>query len=145
MNEDQQKDTQTGQTGQKGQPANDAWQEVGRQFQVLGESLAAAFRASSQNEAYRVNLHAMQSGLKDMIKNIDKAIDEAMSSPEGQQARVEAQRAAESLRAAGEQTVQEIRPHLLSALKEVNDELHKFVNRMEGQNTPPSSDSKTND
>lgn len=146
---EEEKGKQTGQTPPSGEP----WQEVGRQFQILGESIAAAVRASVNNPQHQQRLKEMQGGLEKMVKDVDKAITDAASSPEAHQARSEAARAAESLRTATEQTVQEMRPRLVDALKQVNEELQRFVNRMEHtgtaehgpdstQSTPPAGDSK---
>jgi hypothetical protein len=135
MNEQQ--DKQGGQ--QRG--SGDSWQDVGRQFQILGESLAAALRASVNTEDNRRRMESMQSGIESMVRDVDKAITDAAGSPEGQQARLEAQRAAESLRRAGEQTAQDIRPQLLLAIKQLNDELQRLIGRMEG-GTPPPSDTE---
>jgi hypothetical protein len=136
MNEQQ--DKQPGQ--QKG--AGDSWQEVGRQFQILGESLAAALRTSVNTEDNRRRMAEMQSGIESMVRDVDKAITGAAESPEAQRARQEAQRTAESLRRAGEQSAQDIRPQLLSALKQVNDELQRLIGRMEG-GPPPSGDAES--
>jgi hypothetical protein len=138
MNDDQKKQQQQA----KNQPPSDAWQEVGRQFQILGETLAAAFRNSWNDEENRKRMQAMQGSLENVVHEIDLGLQNAAQSPEAQRARSEAKRAAESLREAGEQTVQDVRPHLLNALKDVNDELRKMVNRMEGSGKePPVADS----
>jgi hypothetical protein len=131
------------QTGPGQQPGGDPWQEVGKQFQILGESLAAAFRASVDDPQHRRRLHEMRGGLENMIRDVDKAITDAASSPQADQARGDAQRAAETLRSASEQTVQEIRPRLVAALKQVNEELQKFADRLEqdsAKRTPPPAD-----
>jgi len=128
------------------QATNEAWQEVGKQFQILGESLAAALRVSLNSFENRERVRAMQGGLEAMINNVDQAIEEAMASPQAQQARQEAQKAAESLRTAGEQTVQDVRPHLLNALKQVNEELHTLITRMDAssqrESPPPAQGDK---
>jgi vacuolar-type H+-ATPase subunit I/STV1 len=111
--------------------SSEAWEEVGKQFQALGESLAAAFRVAVHKEENRRRVQEMQSGLEAMVNEVGKAIKESAASPQVQQVRSEAEKAAESLRVAGEQTVQEVRPHLLSALHQVNAELQKMISRME--------------
>ncbi len=113
------------------QTAGEAWQEVGNQFQTLGESLAAAFRASWHNEDNRRRVQEMQEGLEAMINSVGQAIKESATSPEAHKARAEVSKAAQTVRAAGEQTIQEVRPHLLSALHQVNAELQKLIGRME--------------
>ena len=122
---------QSGQT-----PPSDAWQEVGRQFQILGESLAAAFRASWHEPENRKRVQAMQENLERMVKDVDAAITDAAASPHAQQARAEAKRTVESLRQASEETIQDMRPHLLAALQQVNEELRQLVGRMEGRSEP---------
>lgn len=130
----------TNQAGQKPPSANDSWQEVGRQFQALGQSLAAAIRVSLDNVEARQRMQGMQDGIEAMVKDIDRAMTDAVTSPEGQKVKAEAQKAADSLKAAGEQTVQEVRPQLVTALKQVNDELQRMISRMEGTQQPPSDD-----
>jgi hypothetical protein len=112
------------------QTTEEAWREVGRQFQTLGESLAEAFRTAWESEENRRHVQNMQDGLEAMVDHVGRAIKEAGASPEGEKIRGEAARAAESLRAAGEQTWQEARPHLLSALTQINAELQKMIARL---------------
>jgi hypothetical protein len=109
----------------------EAWCEVGRQFQVLGESLAAAFRAAWEDEENRQHLQGMQAGLEAMIEQVGQAVKEASASPEGQRVREGAERAVDSARVAGKQAWQEARPHLISALRQASDELQKMVSRLE--------------
>ena len=113
------------------QTTQEAWREVGRQFQALGESLAKAFRTAWEDEENRQHLQDMQVGLEVMVEKIGQAIKEANASPEGQEVRREVHKAAESARAAGKQVLQEARPHLLSALHGVNAELQKILSRLE--------------
>ena len=128
---EQQNGTQT-QGGQQNQQASgEAWQEVGKQFQALGESLAAAFRTAWNDEQNRKRVQEMQQGVEAMVNEVGQAIRETAKSPQAQQARSEVLKAAESVRVAGEQTVQEVRPHLLTALRQLNDELQKLIGRMQ--------------
>jgi len=121
------------------QTTEEAWREVGGQFQALGESLAQAFRTAWENEENRQHLRDMRAGLEMMVDEVGQAIKEASASPEGQKVRQEAQKAAESARAAGEQAWQETQPHLLSALRQVNAELQKMIGHME-EKQPASED-----
>jgi vacuolar-type H+-ATPase subunit I/STV1 len=119
------------------QTTDEAWREVGRQFQALGESLAEAFRTAWESEENRQHVQNMRDGLEAMIDQVGQAIKEASASSEAQKMRGEAEKAAESLRGAGEQTWQEARPHLLSALNQINAELQKMIGRLE-QEEPTS-------
>jgi gas vesicle protein len=112
-------------------PTADAWREVGKQFEALGNSLANAFRTAWQDEHTRRHMHEMQTGLETMVNEIGDAIKETSESPEGHKARVEAERAAQSLRAAGQKTWQEAKPQLVTALRQLNAELQKTITRLE--------------
>lgn len=113
------------------QTAEESWREVGRQFKALGESLAKAFRTAWESEENRQHLEDMKVGLEAMVDQVGQAIKETTVSPEAQQARREVEKAAESARVAGEKALQEARPHLISALGQVNAELQKVITRLE--------------
>jgi methyl-accepting chemotaxis protein len=121
--------------------SSDSWQEVGRQFQALGESLAQTMRTAWENEETQRQVNEMRTGLESMVQDVRQAIEESANSPQGQKVRQDASRAAESLRSASEQTIQEVRPQLINALEQLNAELQKLVNRMEARRTPPADPS----
>jgi ElaB/YqjD/DUF883 family membrane-anchored ribosome-binding protein len=121
----------TPQTEAPQQKPGEAWEEVGRQFQALGESLAAAVRTAWHSDTNRQRVQEMQTGLESMINEVGQAIKDTATSPEAQQARSEAEKALETVRAAGEQTIQEVRPHLVSTLRQLNAELQKLIGQME--------------
>ena len=111
--------------------SEEAWHEVGRQFQALGESLAQAFRTAWESEGNREHLQDMKSGLEAMADEVSQAVQEASASPEAHKVREEVEKAAESARVASEQAWQDARPHLVTALRSVNAELQKVIGRLE--------------
>jgi hypothetical protein len=113
------------------QSVEGSWQDVGKQFQALGESLAQAVRTAWSNEQTQRRVQEMRSGLEAMVQEVGQAIDDSMNSPQGQKIRQGASRTAESVRTATEQTVQDARPHILNALQQLNGELQKLIERME--------------
>ena len=115
----------------------DPWKDVGKQFEALGQSLATAFRAAVESEESRQRVKTMQTGLESLVNQVAKAIQEGAASPEAQKARTEAEKAAESLRTAGQKTWQESRPHLVSALRQVSAELHKMISQLEQEAATP--------
>ncbi len=115
----------------EGNGTTDNWQEVGRQFQSLGQSLAQAMRTAWENEETQRRVQEMRTGLQSMAQEIGKAVEDTAHSPEGQKVRQDAERAAQTLRGAAEQTVQEVRPQLINALEQLNVELQKLISRME--------------
>jgi ElaB/YqjD/DUF883 family membrane-anchored ribosome-binding protein len=121
------------------------WQEVGQQFQALGESLAQAVRTAWENEETQKRVQEMRSGLESMVEDVREAIDESSKSDEAQKLREEAGRTVESLRSAGEKTAQEVRPQLIHALQQLNSELQKLINRMEQEGTSGTERSRTDE
>jgi hypothetical protein len=109
----------------------DAWREVGKQFESLGNSLAAALRAAWQDESAQRGLREMQTGLETMVSRVNQAIKEAAASPDAHKVRTEAERAAHSLRTAGEKTWQESKPQVVSALRQFSAELDKAISKLE--------------
>ena len=85
------------------QATDEAWRQVGQQFQALGESLAETFRTAWESEETRRHVQNMQDGLEAMVSRVDQALKEAIASPKGKKLRTEAEKTAESLQAAGEQ------------------------------------------
>ena len=108
----------------------ESWQEVGRQFEVLGSSLAQAFRTAWSNIETSTEAQQVKTGLESMLREVGQAIDDTTKTPEAQKLKEDAKRTAESLRTAGEQTVQEARPQILSALQKANEELQKLIDKM---------------
>jgi hypothetical protein len=122
------------QAGEK-HSTEEAWSEVGRQFEALGDSLSRAFRAAWESEETRRHVEAVQDGMEKMLSKVNRAVEEASQSPQGKKLRTEAAKTAETLRAAGEQTWQDAQPHLLSALTKINTELERILDRMERPET----------
>lgn len=121
------------------QPTTEAWRDVGKQFEALGNSLAAALRAAWHDESTQRGLREMQTGLETMVNQVSQAVKEAAESPDGQKVRTEAERAAQSLRSASEKTWQETKPQVVSALRQFNAELQKAISRLDESkpDTPP--------
>jgi hypothetical protein len=109
----------------------DSWEEIGGQFRELGESLAAAFRSAWQDEANRERMQQMRTGLEAMVEEVSGAIHDGASTPEAQQIKDEMKKVASTLRETGEEKVQEVRPHLLSALRQVNEHLQTIIGKDE--------------
>jgi len=68
---------------------------------------------------------------------VNTAVGKVSSTPEAQKIKQEAARAAQSAKAAGEQTVQEVRPQLISALRTLNDEMQRLIDKLEAEPAAP--------
>lgn len=116
--------------------AEGSWQEVGRQFQALGASIAQAVRTAWEDEQTQKQLQDMRSSLEAMVKDVSKAIEDKANTPQGKQIRQEAERTAGAIKNAGAQTFQEVRPHLIKTLQQLNDELQRLIKSMESKEPP---------
>ncbi len=133
----------------------DTWSEVGQQFAHLGENIAAAFNSALKDETTQGFMQQMRVGLEKMAGAIAKAVDDAAHSPEGQKFRQEAEKAVTSAATAGKQTVETVRPQLLSAMEQLNVKIREMLDRMsqaqpktaapapepEAKDTPPENES----
>lgn len=128
-----------------GSSAEQSWRDVGKQFEELGATLAQTVRAAWEREDTQQRVQEMQTGLEKMVQEVRGAIDDSMNTPQGQRIKQDANRAAESLRTAGEQTVQEVRPQLINALQQLNSELQQWINKMENRTPPPPSEPMNDD
>lgn len=112
---------------------DESWQEVGKQFENLGATLAQALRTTWNRVESNSDAQQVKAGLEALLRDVGKAVDDAAASPDGQKLKEEVNRTAQSLRTAGEQTIEEARPQIISALKQVNDELQKLIQKVENR------------
>ena len=120
--------------GQAAQPEGvtaEAWRDVGKQFEALGKSLAAAARAAWEDENNRRHLEQMQAGLEQMADDVGKAITAAAAAVEDEQVKASAKEAAKSARVAGERTLEDARPFVTYALRQTRDGLQSLIDRLE--------------
>ncbi len=135
---DEQTTDQTKQTESTGPSLDEAWNEVGQHFQALGESLATAFRTAWQRVENRQYLEEVQTSLETAADKVSQAVKEAVTAPEMEQVREEVEKVAQSARSAGEQTLQEVRPHLLSTLHQLKGEVEKMISHLEAEEPSPA-------
>ncbi|MGI6209068.1 MAG: hypothetical protein ACOYEW_12770 [Anaerolineae bacterium] len=111
----------------------DVWKELGRQFEELGRTLASTIRSAAENEENRRRFEEIEVSLQRMAEDVSQAVNEAAESPEGQRVRAQVERTAEAARLAGEQALEEARPHIVAALRRLNEELERLSQRLKSQ------------
>ena len=99
-------------------------------------SLAAALNATLQSKETRQHIEEMQVGVEAMVDEISQATKNAMASAEAQQVQSEVEKATQSAVSAGQETINAVRPQLLSAFRRVRAELDQIINRMEQESDP---------
>ena len=123
-------------TSTQSEAGSDSWQEIGRQFHMLGEGLANTFRAMWEKEENQQRLQEIRSGLNDMANQVSEAVKDTANSPEGQKFRAELGAAASNIKSSAVQASEAARPHLIAALQQVNNELQKILDQLEKE--PPT-------
>jgi hypothetical protein len=101
-----------------------SWEDVGAEFEALGKTLGDALRSAWQRQDPEAGLGPLRDSLHAMIQEVNRAID---GSPEGQRARDQLVQLAESIRTAAMQAGDEVRPELLSMLRQANAELRRLT------------------
>jgi hypothetical protein len=104
-----------------------SWEAVAREFQLLGKTLSDAFWAAWGGQDGRERVRELQNSLQSIVDELNRAVDQGISTPEAQQARAQLTRLTESIRVATERTTEELRPELLTLLRQANAELRRLT------------------
>jgi hypothetical protein len=99
-----------------------SWQDVATEFEALGKTLGDIVREAWQRQDSDATLGQMRDSLQSMIQELNRAVE---GTPEAKQARDQIVNMTESIRAAAERTGDELRPELLSMLRQANAELRR--------------------
>ena len=111
--------------------SGEAWQEVGRQFISLGESLVAAFNTTWGSEETQRHLEKMKSELNTAAQQISQNVKDVSESEEAQKVQGEFKKAAQSAQATGQEAFDKVQPELVSALRTMRSEFDNLIQQME--------------
>lgn len=117
-------------------PGGDAWREVGEQLEALGKSLARAMRVTWESTESQRRLRELRRGVQTLVDDVGEAVREGVPRADADEVRYRAQEAARATKQAGQQAVEDVRPHLLAALQQVNFELGELIERLERGQEP---------
>ncbi len=104
--------------------AETSWQDVGAEFEALGKTLGDVLRGAWQRQDADAGLNRLRDSLQAMIQDMNRAAD---GTPEAQEARDQFVRLTERIRAAAERAGDELRPELVTMLRQANAELRRFT------------------
>lgn len=124
------------------QDYSENWREIGRNFQSLGKNLAMAFRQTWENEELQQQL---RKSLDSLAAGINQSVKEASESEQVRQAREEVEKAAQSAQTAGTQAFHDVKPHIVSSLRQLSAEFQKMVDRLEKEDLSTSAESEADD
>jgi hypothetical protein len=99
-----------------------SWQDVGAEFEALGKTLGDVMRGAWQRQETDPGLGRLRDALQSMIQDVNRAVD---GTPEAQQAREQLVRLTETIRTTAERASDELRPELVSMLRQANAELRR--------------------
>jgi hypothetical protein len=109
---------------------NDAWREVGAQFQLLGSRLAAAIReswdASGGRSGSDKTLRHLSDDLREAANRVERVIDDV-----SEETREERRNTLRVTRRASEQSLEEARVLTAATLRKLNRQLDLLADRME--------------
>jgi hypothetical protein len=100
-----------------------SWQDVISEFEALGKTVGDVLRSAWQRQDDD-GLGRLRDSLDYLVKDVNRTID---GTPEAQQARDQFARFASSMREAAERAGDELRPELLSMLRQANAEIRRFT------------------
>lgn len=106
---------------QKQEKSQSYWEEVGAKFADLGETLGKAMQSSIDDPRTQEVLLKIKDGLNQAADEIEDAIRTAKDDPKVQQFTDEATEAFNNLGEIGEETVEQVKPHVIKALKSFTD------------------------
>jgi hypothetical protein len=101
-----------------------SWQDVAAEFDALGKTLGDVVRDAWQRQDNDAALGRLRDSLRSIVEELNRAVD---GTPEAQQARDQFAHLTESIRAAAERAGDELRPELLSVLRQANSELRRHT------------------
>src|SRR5438477_13067941 len=102
-------------------PSRDtSWQDVAKEFEALGKTLGDVLRGAWRGQDNEAGLGRLRDSLESLIAELNRAVE---GTPEAQQAREQLLQLTESIRASAERASGELRPELVSMLRQANAEL----------------------
>jgi hypothetical protein len=131
MTEELSNETRASGSEQSRSETRQAWEEVGHQFEQLVKSLAEAFAVSWESEETQRQFSLVKDRLESLADDVSATVEKSAASPEAQKMKSEAHKAAEAARQTTEKVVEEARPQIAAALKQVNAELQELIQMAE--------------
>jgi|SRR5438132_12766099 len=101
-----------------------SWQDVIAEFESLGKTFGDVLRSAWKRPEDEAGLGRLRESLGLLIEDVNRAID---GTPEAQQAREQLVQVIDSMRAAAERASDEVRPELVSMLRQANAELRRLT------------------
>src|SRR5689334_3602006 len=105
-----------------GQSTGNTWQDVVDELSALGRTVSEVLRRAFEDTDTASGLSGLRSAVSDALADLNRAVD---GTPEASQARDQLVDIRDQLRAAAERASSELRPELLTMLRQANAELRR--------------------
>ena len=139
--------TKTGGAGAAPGADNTDREDLLRQFQELGQRLATTARAAWQSEQRQDLQQEIKDGMRSVRDQLNEAVEGARSSARTQEVadkvKEQVSRASESVRSGD--VLGEVRSGLAVGLRELNEQLRRFTERLEGRDGGTSGTTAASD
>ena len=142
-NKEQQTANEQTESAKSNWEATDAWVNVGKQFQILGDTIASAVTASLESEETKQQLNKMRTEFESAAQQINQAVKDTVESEQGQQARAEAEKFAREAQKSSQEAIEEMKPHLLAAFRTMQAGLDQIIKNIESQPSKTAAESKS--
>jgi hypothetical protein len=107
----------------RGSSSGTSWQDVATEFGALGDTLSDLLRTAWRRSDGDALVTSFRDSLRSVVDDVNRATE---GNPETQRARGELTRLIESIRAAAKEAGEEVRPELLTLLREANAQLRRL-------------------
>lgn len=120
------RDREATETGRAGD-----WAEVIEALNSLGSSIGRATKAAVDDDENRRRMRELRDGLESLAARLGESLEGAAASPEGQRVKEAATAAVATVAEAGAQVAEEIRPHVLDAVRAANERFKQAAEQWE--------------
>lgn len=110
---------------------NANWKEVGEKFNVLGNALGEAFRATMDDPKTQEAFDKVKEGLEKAVEEMEEAARSARENPKVQKFAEEAGAVFADFEGVGVETMEKTKPHLIKALKSLQTALANLIEEIE--------------
>jgi ElaB/YqjD/DUF883 family membrane-anchored ribosome-binding protein len=108
----------------RGSVSESSWQDVASELAALGQTLGDVLRRAWQRQDGDPGVARLREGLQALLQDAGGALE---GTPEAQQAREQLAALRDSIRAAAERAGAELRPELVSLLRQANAALRRHT------------------
>jgi len=122
---------------QQSDQASESWEEVLAQLKQFGETLGRAIEQSWNDPRTQHVVDQVKDGLNRAAQDVDIAIEKAKTDPAVQQFGADAKDTWKELEETGKEAVEKAKPHLINAMKNLNEAFKNVLGGKEDEQTPP--------